>query len=240
MNRIGVLAVNLGLLCSANAGTIFFNNLGDSSIGSRTILTPEYQSFSTGGAAVVLGDVQVALAGNIDAHSLSVDVYSDTGGPAPGALFANVGTLSDSLLPGSGIQTYDFPVPIALAASTRYWIGISTANGSDAIWQLAFFNGSDVGVTGQFVDDTGVVSSDTSEVFLMKLTTGTASSVPEPSTLLLGALGLLVLAPLRAWQACVGRAIRPPAALRAAAYFLNSNQSAGAAPKASDSSGRSN
>src|SRR5579863_347718 len=118
MNRIGFLTVNLGLLCSANAATILFNNLGDSSVGSRAIVNaPEYQSFSTGAGGVILGDVQVNLAGNVDGHSLSVDVYSDTGGPALGALFANVGTLSDSLLPGSGALTYDFPVSIALSAS---------------------------------------------------------------------------------------------------------------------------
>ena len=86
----------------------------------------------------------------------------------PRELFANVGTLS-SLLPGSGIQTYDFPVSIALAASTRATgLGLAPRMEAMRFGSSAFFNGSDVGVTGQFVDDTGVVSSDTSEVFLME------------------------------------------------------------------------
>jgi hypothetical protein len=150
-------------------------------------------------------DVKVILqGGNTDGHSLSVDLYSSNAGPVPGAFLANVGTLLDSALPGSGVSTFDFPVSIALLASTRYWIGITTANASDASWELTREPGcsasvSDTGVSGQFKDDTGTVSNTNFDAFAMQVseTATVVGGVPEPATLSMCVAGLLALGFLR-------------------------------------------
>jgi hypothetical protein len=53
----------------------------------------------------------------------------------------------------------------------------------------------DIGVTGEFIDDSATVSSDSGEAFQMQVTVGAGgASTPEPSSLLLGAAGLIALA----------------------------------------------
>lgn len=208
MNRISLFAVaTVALMSSAHGGVILFDNLADPLIGNRPISpTSEYQSFSNGASADTLVDVKLTLQGNnTDGHSFSVDLYSSNAGPVPGSLLANVGTLLDSALPGSGSSTFDFPVSIALAASTRYWIGLSTTNGSDASWELALSSVGDTGVSGQFIDDTGIVGNTNFDAFAMQVSeTALVTGTPEPATCVLGLSGLLAVAFLRRRQTHTG------------------------------------
>lgn len=143
--------------------------------------------------------MQVVLSGNNqDAHSLSVDLYSDVSTHS-GSAIDHIGSLSDSSIITNCNCLYDFPTaPFALSANTRYWIGLSTSNGSAENWVIEGpFLGqpNDVGVTGEFIDDTGVVSGDRGEAFEMKVTVSptVTTGVPEPSAFLLFATALVVL-----------------------------------------------
>jgi hypothetical protein len=208
MNRICILAAaGAALLASASGGVILFDNLANPIIGNRSIgLVNEYQSFSNGPSADTLTDVKVILQGdNADGHSFSVDLYSSNAGPIPGALLGNVGTAFDSALAFNSPKTFDFPASIALAANTRYWIGISTGNGSSVSWELACeqpCSSVDTGVSGQFIDDTGSVANTNFDAFSMQVseTAIVTGGAPEPATYLLGVTGLLAIGFLRRRQ----------------------------------------
>ena len=190
--------MGLAAICPAHAAGLIFANLTDSSLGSRTINpTPEFQSFFNVAGGSFLTDVQLLLSGNnTDSHIFSVDLYANSS-TSPGTLLGHIGSMSDSALIGSGNHVYDLPVAtsIALSANTRYWIGLSTANASGVDWSIEGpFQGhpGDTGVTGEFIDDTGVVSSDNGEAFQMQITSGaSAPSIPEPATFLLSGAGLI-------------------------------------------------
>jgi hypothetical protein len=124
-----------------------------------------------------------------------------------------VGSLNDMSLIANASHLFDFPtVAFALSANTRYWIGISTVNNSNAAWEIEFVSGAvppgDVGVTGEFIDDTNTISpvdftagsTKFREAFQMQVTLSpTAGSVPEPSAFLFGAAGLASIS-LLAWR----------------------------------------
>jgi hypothetical protein len=155
------LAMSFAIICPAGAAVLFDNTL-DSSIGDRSLVpTAQFQSFSNGAGSFSLTDVKVVLNGNnTDNGSLSVGLFSDSS-TSPGGLLDHIGSLSDSSLTANCDCIYDFPVlPFALTANTRYWIGLSTSNGSSANWAIEGpFLGRplDVGVTGEFIDDSGNV-----------------------------------------------------------------------------------
>jgi hypothetical protein len=202
-----VIVVFLGLAAIGPArAAVIFANLTDSSIGNRGLATTaQYQSFSNVTAGMFLTDIELLLSGNnTDAHTFSVDLYADSS-TSPGTLLDHIASMSDSSLTASCACVYDFPTAaFALSANTRYWIGLSTSNGATVNWQIEGpFQGhpGDIGVTGEFTDDTGVVSSDNGEAFQMQVTVGAGgASVPEPATFLLGGAGLLGLAFLRRRQ----------------------------------------
>jgi hypothetical protein len=210
---IAPLALSLALLGPAHAATIIFNNISDASIGGRTVTQlAQYQSFSTGAGSFSLTDVQLLLSGNSSVHSFSVDLYSNSSN-TPGGLLDHIGSMNDSALTPSCNCIYDFPTAaFALSPSTRYWIGLSTVNGSDVTWSIEGpFQGhpGDIGVTGEFIDDSGTVSADTGEAFQMTVSvSSTTSSVPEPSAFLLVAIGLASLA-IRGFRAIVGQVGNP-------------------------------
>src|SRR5581483_4195163 len=184
--------------------TVAFNNLAEPNVGNRTAFsTPQYQSFSTPGSVFLLADVQLLLTGpgSSDTASFTVGLYADSS-TSPGTLLNTLGTLTDNSVPGSGFTIEDFSFsPISLSANTRYWIGISSSNGSLAEWSLGFGpTAGDVGVAGEFTDDSGSVSSTAfpgshTLAFQMQVMDGPAT--PEPSTIVLGLSGLVLLA---AWK----------------------------------------
>jgi PEP-CTERM motif len=207
LKLLAALAAGAILIPGAYAGTIIFNTLGAPAIGNRGVsIASQFASFSAA-SDVVLNDVQLNLQGdNTDGHSFSVGLYSDSS-TAPGALLAPIGTALDSVLPFSGIGVIDFSgLSISLAANTRYWVGLSTANASSVAWELVLIdpaNSSYVGWQSEFYDDSGTVTADNG--FVLQLAYGmqlsaspaVAPTVPEPSSILLGFVGLVGIVSLR-------------------------------------------
>jgi PEP-CTERM motif len=168
---------------------------------------PAYQSFSTGGRAVTLSELDLVgwVTNLTDGGSMSIALYaSNSTAPAASPLDI-LGTFADSSL-----TTYlnGFSVPVAgldihLAADTRYWIGIydSSAPGysSSFVWGERFNNSDTVGATGQYTGIYGQVIPDPYSFFdasngttydFGPMDMGVTGSVPEPATLGLLALGL--------------------------------------------------
>jgi len=127
----------VALICSAaNAQTVVFGNLNAPLKGYLGI-GPLYASFSTGSSATALTDVQLNLEFlDGDGAGFSVGLYADSN-TTPGNLIQTIGSMTDSSISDSG-ATYNFPVSpgIALAANTRYWIGLSSDSGSNTGWEV--------------------------------------------------------------------------------------------------------
>jgi hypothetical protein len=131
---------------------------------------------------------------NAAGGSITVALYGDSSG-SPGTLLTTIGTLNDTSLT-TGPTTFDFPLgaPFLLAANTKYWIGLSTANGSTAFWNWSL-DVSGVGVSGQFFFNNGGLSPNTDGPYQMRVTAAAIPSgpppVPAPSSLLLTLSGIL-------------------------------------------------
>lgn len=185
----------------AGAGTaragVLYDNLGAAPVSSDavSVLGPLADSFSTGSSSADLTDVKVLLQGNSSGGAIEIDLMSDAG-TAPGAFLTALGTLNDSALTNSP-TVFDFPlaVPFSLAANTRYWVEIISANSSTAQWDWS----SDItgpGVAGEFFYSTGAVLPNIDGPYQMQVN-ATSSSVPEPASLTILAAGLAGLAAAR-------------------------------------------
>jgi hypothetical protein len=193
-----LVGIAFSLSSSAQAGSLY-NNLGAVSDGTDPLifLGPLADSFSTG-AATTLNDVKLLLGTSfIDTSSSSVSLLSDNG-TSPGSLIEHLGTISDSSLPMGSLAVVDFAnfTPVALAANTRYWIELSSTDFSSAVWSFSD-DISGPGVAGEFFSNDHGVMPDTLSPFQMRVNTISSSSVPEPSTLTLGVLGIGTLVVLR-------------------------------------------
>lgn len=201
VRALALLAISASVPASA---TILFNNFADPSVGNRSAFSvSQFQSFSTGVGGFSLGDVQLLLEGPSlsDAASFSVGLYADSS-TSPGSLISSLGTMNDSAVSNVGFTATDFSFSaISLSANTRYWIGLTSSNGSNTRWSLGEGpQPGDVGVSGEFYDDSGSISSTTFLTtqfvsFQMQLSDGPA--VPEPATMVLAMAGLGAVALLR-------------------------------------------
>lgn len=128
--------------------------------------------------------------------SITVSLYSNSG-DSIGSPIATIGTLNDSALTAVP-QVYDFPVGsnISLAANTRYWIVVSTSNGSVAAWDYASTSAG-TGVANEFYYTDGGSSPNDDVPYIMQVTANAAavspSTTPAPPTLILmiAALGVM-------------------------------------------------
>jgi hypothetical protein len=176
------------------------------------------QQFTTGSSAVELDRV-IASLGNLDtgtngSFTLTASLYSDNSNAIPGTLLATF-TYNQSTIPTSGFANVEFDTsPINLAASTNYWFVLqgnysspkTTDDFGSATWQYTLASGSDVygpGLlpkTNQTFNNTwslvdNIPSPD--EPFLIQV--GGPAAVPEPSTWVLGSLGLGLVLTASRW-----------------------------------------
>lgn len=209
-----VAAIPTGLLYD-NLSDGTQTNVSVSAVG------PLYDSFSTGPTALSLVHVQLKLviatpilygppveapfllrAGYFrtvarvrprdGGGSITVGLYADSS-TSPGALLASIGTLNAESLTMT-LTDYDFPLGTAypLAANHRYWIGLSTNNGSIAGWAVAQ-DDSGFRVGDEFWYANGMVHPNTDPPFQM-LVGGSSniSPAPAPSAFLLVLVGFAV------------------------------------------------
>lgn len=193
----------LSIVPHANAG-VLYNNIGAQAYFADHITDtgaqafgPLYASFSTGGYASMLTDLQLRLGVDdpADGGSVTVSLLSNAG-LHPGGLLASLGTVLDSTLSSAQSSVIDIPIgtPIALAADTRYWIQLSSDNTS-ATWAYSF-DLSGTGVAGEYYDNAdGVYPNNSSEWpggYQMFVT-----AVPEPLSVALFLSGLVGIGVMR-------------------------------------------
>ena len=200
--RLIAIAVVLGAGCATSASAdVVFNNLAATPTGSTGNVGtygPDAQSFTTGAGSMALTDVKLLLSRYSDpVGTATIGLYSDGPGiccslPAPTSLLQTLGTVSDTALTTSP-GTYDFTLgtPYALSAGTRYWIEISTTDGSTVAWSTSN-DLSGVGVASSYLFHDGGTSLDSSlgRAHQMQVQVG---GVPEPSGLAIVGAGLVAL-----------------------------------------------
>jgi hypothetical protein len=177
----------------------------DQNSGNRTpFQTAQYQSFSTGVDNFLFNDVMLALDGDDAAlKSITVGLYADSS-TSPGTLVQSLGTIADTVVPSGGFSAVDFSFSaITLLSNTRYWIGLSSANQSNVLWGLEdpTIHPGDIGVSGEFISDSGIVSLSNSPqtlaAFKMRVSGTTVEPIaatPEPAGVALMLFGLLAVA----------------------------------------------
>jgi hypothetical protein len=161
-NKIITVVVVAGLMAvtSAKATTIVFDNItGIPTSGHDSVsgIGPIYGSFTSAGTAQTLTSLELRLwaATSPGAGTLSIGLYSDSS-TSPGVLIATLGTMSDSSFL-SGYNNYNFSLSQSLAASTRYWIGL-TDSGQSAYWAWTA-DVSGPGVANEYIDHLNVAGS---------------------------------------------------------------------------------
>ncbi len=168
---IAFLACLFFLAGVANASIFLYNNLGFPSDGVdpvaetwtdqyNTVQSPPlFDSFSSGPADTTLLDVQLRLRRDLPTFgSISVALYNDSGNPlpSPGTMLGDpLGTIDDTSL-SSDFSVVDVFTSRHLDANTRYWIELSSTDGSSAVWSWSF-DQSGIGVAGEYFGHDGSV-----------------------------------------------------------------------------------
>lgn len=181
---------------SAHAA-LLFNNLGDPYTTNSQLTENLYQSFSSDSTNLFLDDLKLTLdIKGPDTGTFAVNLYSDSS-THPGSLLLNIGNVNDTSLTLTA-AVYDFAIAdFALAANTRYWIGLIPAGSIQGSWETSNIQAGDTGVSGQYADYGGnvyVVSPATAPAGSMSVDAVTSvATTPEPSSALLAAAGFGVL-----------------------------------------------
>jgi hypothetical protein len=134
-NLLTTVAAGMAILLAAAApicrAGLIYDNLSQASGGSDfvgqggLVNGPLYGSFSTGvGAGVRLTGVQLLLSNGGGASGItSIGIFNSNNGtspPSPGALYAAIGTVSDSSLSATAsVWNVSLVSPLSLAANTR-------------------------------------------------------------------------------------------------------------------------
>jgi hypothetical protein len=189
------------LLTPAHAA-VLYDNLPFASVGSdpanqATGIGPLYDSFSTAPGGFSLGRIGLLLTAPVsDGGTFTINVFS--GQNFPSAVLFSAGTFSDSSLSTTLSTFYVNFVPESLAASTRYWVELSTTGSVE--WGFDS-DASGIGVSGEFFQNQLGVFDSSNGPYQMQLSDVPVSAVPELSSwtmMILGFVGLAFAARLQA------------------------------------------
>jgi hypothetical protein len=202
-NRFAAIACGFALLLAAAPtmchAAVIYDNLSQTSagydgVGSGGLVEgPLYDSFSTGtGSSFLLTGVQLLVSkSGGSSGTTSIGIYNNnavTDPPSPGSLFATIGTVTDSSLSGTASVWSVSPVsPLSLAASTRYWVGLSTSNNATMQWWYASSNAGTGVADEYFSNSTGNFANAGDRPYQMQVS---VTAVPEPSTYAMALAGL--------------------------------------------------
>jgi uncharacterized membrane protein len=208
-----VAAAVLSLGNTVNAGVIYDNtSLTNSGYDAAMTDGPLYNSFSTGGTALLLTDIKLILSttDRNSNQSFTVSLVNDNSNKPTGSSVLLATINDNSLTTSNNGTTVDVPVSsIPLAANTRYWIEVNAGGTSAVEWAYApNLNGTNI--VGEFwaYNPGGVLTvtqnSSNNTPFLAQVTASPISSVPEPDTLslALSALGIGFVGMARRRVAC--------------------------------------
>jgi hypothetical protein len=158
-NKIITVLVLAGLMVvtSAKATTVVFDNItGITHTGQDNLaaIGPIYGSFTSAGTAQQLTSLELQLWGPstfVGAGTITIGLYSDSS-TSPGALITST-TILESAISG-GYNNYFFSLgnPL-LAASARYWIGLSDTG--QAVGWAWTHDVSGPGVSGEWIAHSG-------------------------------------------------------------------------------------
>jgi hypothetical protein len=200
-SRLITVACGLASLLAAPSticrADVIYDNLSQTSGGTDgvgpggLVEGPLYDSFSTGtGSGFLLTSVQLLLSnGGGSSGTTSIGIYNNNPGtspPSPGSLFATIGTVTDSSLSGTASAwNVSLGSPLSLAASTRYWVGLSTNNGASMQWWYASSDaGTGVGAE-YFSNSQGTFANAGNGPYQMSV-----NVVPEPSVCVMAIVSL--------------------------------------------------
>lgn len=151
---------------------------------------PVSQSFQVGASGATISSVNIAFGNVVNPTGVQVSLFSDSSA-APGS---SLGIFSLSGPPASiPFNSPTFTGSFTVTANTKYWIQIAALGGNpaDMNWISYTTNFSETGEAGWSIGDTYLFDGGFPGSGSIRMTiTGTPSSVPEPSSFSLLALGL--------------------------------------------------
>lgn len=191
MKRCLLLTLVLALSCLAGA-TDIYNNLNSPTDGTDSVFSfgPLADSFSTGNSSFTLEGVGLKLEDmGTPTGSFTIQLLNDNN-ISPGTPIYTIATVSDSMLTDS-LQNYffDLATPQVLDPNTRYWIQLSSTDGSVAFWSWST-DQSGVGVAGEFFANSTGVYDNTNGPYQMELS-DQPLTLPEPGTILMLGTGVV-------------------------------------------------
>jgi hypothetical protein len=187
------LALLLFNCTGAGAGPVFlYDNLtspvtgGDpAALSSNGGLGPLFASFSNTGAARTLTELELNLSATTpsDGKTFTVSVWSDNSIAPNVELWST--SVMDSILSMSP-TVEDFLTKVSLSADTRYWVGVSSVDGSAIFSSASITNG--IGVATEFYINSNGEVPNSAGPYVMRVV-----ATPEPATwalMLVGFAGL--------------------------------------------------
>ncbi len=190
--RLLSLLIAFGLACaagSARADTIIFDNLNNSNNGFRGVTDTNWdaQRFNSDSTNLFLTSVTLNLFSSGGSGNFFLDLYSDNANQ-PGISLANLYT-------GPTLGTGDIlfsNLNLPLSPNTNYWLVLGDTTGSTL--SLSWGVTTTLTGTGSGFQTTAALTTDSGMNWFVfnnapYRTQITASTVPEPTTMLLGALG---------------------------------------------------
>jgi len=199
-----------GLVASAISAKAIpiYNNLAATSDGTVSVGSsgPLYDSFTSASSVQAITGLELALSGPAEivgpelvgpsvsvpggtgGGTITVGLYSDSS-TVPGTLIATLATISDASINDYTLSLLTDPV---LAASTRYWIGLSDT-GTSTAWSLSL-DLSGTGVSGEYFANQNGVFPNSDGPYQMTLSTSPVPDAGSTAYLFgLGVAGLVVL-----------------------------------------------
>lgn len=185
-----------GFNMATQAAIYTFDNTAPASVYSDPIVASGtlYDSFSTGGQASSITDLELSLInpGPATSDLITIGLYADSS-TTPGTLVSALGTISDNAISSSGgIYSVSLTSNPVLSANTRYWIGLSETGAGTACWKWSQ-DTSGVGVANENFSSGGGTFPNSAGPYQMAITV-----VPEPSEY--AAYAGLALVAFGAWR----------------------------------------